>query len=243
MSNFAQIEPHVNSIVADSRSSPCGFRAIDDSRTVFGGYDDAAFATLTLLDSAIFGYESVDSCEAALNSPEVQEVLRIQNKEVLTKAVEELRRRRQTVAAARQKAELEVHRLGAEDEGSGPRQVAERSFEHRLEIEAACQLAEVELCRFEERDTRKRLQEMSSETNLPQQVRIKEAWRLAKIEELRLVEPQVRPNDNTKTPAAVKLEQRLRGEIDVLAAAQNKSIDVARARLRSSSLDAVATAA
>jgi hypothetical protein len=185
VSYFTQTEQRSSSILTKSLFAGALSEKTNESGTVFSGYDDAAFATLTLLDSASFGYKSVASCEAALSSPEVQEVLRLQKKEVLTKAVEELRRRRQSVAAARHKAEIEVRRLSAPIEAIAPLQLAEGLFEHGLGMEAAC-LAEAELCRFEEKDAGRRLQESNSRATGQQQQRIKEAGRLAAIEGLDL---------------------------------------------------------
>lgn len=244
MSYFNQTALGVSSLLADSLFAGAGIEGTDDRRAVTDGHADAAFATLTLLDSATFGYESIAGYQTALNSPEVQEVLRLQKKEVLTKAVEELKLRRQAVKAARHKIEEEVRRLSVGNEKQAPGPVDEGLAEHRLAMETACQLAEAELCRFAEKDASTRLQESISRAMVEQQERVVETGRSAGPEELLLVEAQVsRTNTKDLAPIALTLEQRVRGELKGLAAAQKKSIDSARARLLTANLARAAAAA
>jgi len=188
-------------------------------------------------------YDSTDLYQSRLSEEERR---LISEKETLTKAVEVLSRRRRAVAAARFKAEMEVHRQAqypsfATDDVDHLAQAEQRlKAEHsalRLVIEDLAQRRAALETAGVATGAGSRIQ-AAAETPLPGSFRA-----AVPMPTERHAEPCRTPKDNLRiheadmlkgqpeAPAQLTLEQRLRLEIEGLAAAQRKRIDAARAKL------------
>lgn len=149
-----------------------------------------------------------------------EEVLLLNEREALTKAVEELSLRRQAVAAACRIAEEEVRRKAQEAEA------------HSCGTEAASELKAVDDRGLDEAEAHTRFSEPLRDLTAKESQWIEESGSCAPGEQHRLAK---RPTLRTKAAADAQehlaLERRLRAEIEVLAAAQKKNIDAARAQV------------
>jgi len=150
-------------------------------------------------------YDATATHESSLS---VEELRLIQEKESLTKAVEALALRRRAVATARLNAEAEIHLL---------------KYPRRPDTEGADRSCEAE---------RRPPAQPSTLRLVSEQPSVEEPLRSVECEKFRIVAaPAVGNNAVGEVPGQLTLEQRLRGEVEGLAAAQRKSIDAARARL------------
>ena len=211
-----------------------------------------SFAMPTRIESEIAQPEPAAVDDSALSE---EEVLLLQEKATLMKAVEELRRRRRALEIARRKAENHVHRRAEEEDARHEtgeeafrrlekehsrleaeekvlRRVTEDLVRQRAEMEAARTLAADEVRRLKETQARTHSHGSFSRQAPGERKRIEERSRGAKGELLRLAEPQApRYEADHEARERLTLGQRLRAEIEGLAAAQKKSIDAARAQL------------
>src|ERR1700682_2794360 len=204
-----------------------------------------SFAMPIRIESEIAQPEPAAVDDSALSE---EEVLLLQEKATLMKAVEELRRRRRALEIARRKAENHVHRRAEEEDARHEtgeeafrrleeeekvlRRVTEDLVRQRAEMEAARTLAADEVRRLKETQARTHSHGSFSRQAPGERKRIEERSRGAKGELLRLAEPQApRYEADHEARERLTLGQRLRAEIEGLAAAQKKSIDAARAQL------------
>ena len=252
MSYFKQTKLRLRNLLAGRVYKAAVIEAPNGSRTVPPGRAAPAVATLTQMEVGSSHYDSTASYHSTLSE---EEVLLLQEKEALTKVVEQLSLRRQAVAAARRKTEEEVRRLAQEEsarrhateealrnseterrrlheEEKALRQVTDNLIRRRAEGEATREPATVEATRPDERQASTRLHERLRELAQRERQKIEEPGSCAGDEKLRIAEPQpMRNKAADAAPEQLTLEQRLRAEIDGLAAAQKKSIDAARAQI------------
>lgn len=176
-------------------------------------------------------------------------------RQVLSKAVEELKLTRLAVVEERLKVEDEVQRRAEEEnahrrvaeeallrseaerrrleaEEKALRQVNRDLVQLRAQLESARNLPEAEIPGINKVRVRTHLQEDVSRPASQARSRIEETVRNSGREELRLVEPETRRSiAEDQTQRGLTLGQRLRAEIDGLALAQRKHIDASRAQL------------
>lgn len=224
----------------------------------------SAVVTAAQLDFSNSPYSSAIANESQLSE---EELLLLREKETLTKAVEALRIRRQAVAAARRKTEEEVQRLTQktatptaetqlreeaprllsrheETESQPARQELRQSG---IAAEAACEPAPSRIRQSEEVKTPMRLHERLRELALQERLRTEQEVGGAVTDRLRIGEPPSRRNEAiVGTQEQTSLEQRLRADIEGMAAIQRRNVDAARAQvnlLRNSNSGNASTAA
>lgn len=230
-------------------------RVYEPTRSQSDSYSGALSPTGVTVTQFVFGSSPAESTDSFESDPSAEEAQLLREKEALTKAVEALRLRRQAITEARRKTEEEVQRLAREEEARDRataaalqsseakrrrleteeialRQVTQDLAQRRVLVQTARAAAPSETPRVEESKTPMRLHERLHELAVQERLKTEQQDTGAAVDRLRIERPlPLRSQALSATDAQASLEQRLRAEIEGMAAAQRKNVDAARAQV------------